>query len=222
MKRHIQAVHEGHKYHKCHSCDISFAQAGHLKTHIHTVHEGHKDHKCEFCGKSFTTSQYLKKHIHTVHQGTKPSPIRSTENNNTKKSELEYQKGGKVHEEKIPKGYGAVKSKRAKKISVQLMTHKGNFHENEIPKNDPKPNATTNKLVSSEKNVTKNNENLLEFQRNNDENEVPPEIDLNKLSQLDLKIIMNKISEKSNYKCQKCTQDFANSLSLEKHNHCSS
>ena len=97
------------------------------------------------------------------------------------------------------------------------MTHKGNFHENEIPKNDPKPNATTNKLVTSEENVTKNNEKILDFQRNNDENEVPPEIDLNKLSQLDLKIIMNKISEKSNYKCQKCTQEFANSLSLEKH-----
>ena len=97
------------------------------------------------------------------------------------------------------------------------MTHKEKFHENEIPKNDPKPNATTSKLVSSEENLTKNNEKLLEFQRNNDENEVPPEIDLNKLSQLDLKIIMNKLSRKSNYKCQKCTQEFANSLCLEKH-----
>ena len=42
LKKHINAVHNGQKDHKCDSCGKAFSQAGHLKTHINSVHNGQK------------------------------------------------------------------------------------------------------------------------------------------------------------------------------------
>ena len=53
---------------KCEICGKSFSQAGVLKRHIDTVHERHKFYKCEICGKSFSQSGVLKKHINKIHK----------------------------------------------------------------------------------------------------------------------------------------------------------
>ena len=64
LKKHIQAIHKGHKNHKCNSCGKIFRDAEYLKQHIHAVHEeGQKDYKCESCGKSFSDAGSLKRHI---------------------------------------------------------------------------------------------------------------------------------------------------------------
>ena len=69
LKKHIHAVHEGHKDYKCESCGKSFSDAQYLKKHMHTIHEGHKNYKCESCGKSFSEEGTLKRHIRTIHEG---------------------------------------------------------------------------------------------------------------------------------------------------------
>ena len=51
LKRHIGAVHNGQKDHKCDSCGKAFNEAGYLKTHINSVYLGNKDHKCDSCAK---------------------------------------------------------------------------------------------------------------------------------------------------------------------------
>ena len=71
LKNHIKAVHEGCKEYKCDSCGKSFSQVTSLNRHIHTIHEGHKDYKCESCGKSFSEARTLTNHIYTVHEGNK-------------------------------------------------------------------------------------------------------------------------------------------------------
>ena len=67
LKRHINAVHNGHKEHKCDPCGKLFSQAAHLKTHIHTIHEGRKDYTCDSCGKSFSKTGNLNRHINASH-----------------------------------------------------------------------------------------------------------------------------------------------------------
>ena len=66
LRKHIRTVHEGHKDHKCESCNKSFSHAHHLRRHIHTIHEGHKDYKCESCGKTiFSSRQFEDTHPHS-------------------------------------------------------------------------------------------------------------------------------------------------------------
>ena len=51
------------------SCQKEFSQSGHLKRHIDAVHNGQKDHKCDSCGKSFSVSGNLKRHVNADHNG---------------------------------------------------------------------------------------------------------------------------------------------------------
>ena len=69
LNRHINTVHEGHKYHKCENCGKSFSQAENLRRHIITVHKGKKDYNCDTCSKSFSCIDDLKNHINTIHEG---------------------------------------------------------------------------------------------------------------------------------------------------------
>ena len=43
------------------------SSAGDLKKHINAVHNGQKDHKCDSCRKAFSQSGNLKTHINSVH-----------------------------------------------------------------------------------------------------------------------------------------------------------
>ena len=44
------------------------SEAGNLKKHINAVHNGQKDHKCVTCGKQFSQAGTLKKHINSVYK----------------------------------------------------------------------------------------------------------------------------------------------------------
>ena len=50
-------------------CEKTFSSSGDLKKHIKAVHNGQKNHKCDLCGKSFSRAHYLKIHIDSVHNG---------------------------------------------------------------------------------------------------------------------------------------------------------
>ena len=46
-----------------------FSSVQYLKRHINAVHNGQKHHKCVLCGKAFSHAGDLKKHIKAVHNG---------------------------------------------------------------------------------------------------------------------------------------------------------
>ena len=203
---HIKNIHEGHKDFKCDSCEKSFTQPGDLRKHIKNIHEGHKykpeyyreinvtaerRFHCNLCEKMYTKFHNLKFHISKVHEGTKPVQPKS------QKSSLHL----KTHTKRLHDN-----------------DRKEKFHENEIAKKD-KNETTIHEKTNYDENVTKNTEKLLQYKRNHENFEIEKEeeCDLNKLSQLELKTIINKLSGKNNYKCQKCAKEFVNSLSLEKH-----
>ena len=72
MKRHIESVHEGKKFHKCDVCEKRYLDKYDLTRHVKTVHEGKigKSKECPFCHVYFQP-KYLKKHISTVHEKQK-------------------------------------------------------------------------------------------------------------------------------------------------------
>ena len=51
----------------CNICDQNFEGIKMLKKHIQDVHDGFKYHKCESCGKSFSEARNLMKHIQEFH-----------------------------------------------------------------------------------------------------------------------------------------------------------
>ena len=53
LRRHINIIHENHKYFKCDSSRKLFTHAGNMRTYLKNNHEGDKDFKCESCEKSF-------------------------------------------------------------------------------------------------------------------------------------------------------------------------
>ena len=57
LQKHIDAVHNSKKDHKCESCTKAFSEP--------------EDHKCDLCGKAFSQSGQLKKHIKAIHNGQK-------------------------------------------------------------------------------------------------------------------------------------------------------
>ena len=72
LRRHITAVHEKIKPHKCPTCELAFSQRSDLKRHITTVHEGFKPYQCNDCGNSFKLKQHLRGHISAVHEKIRP------------------------------------------------------------------------------------------------------------------------------------------------------
>ena len=55
LERHVKAIHEQLKPHKCAVCNKTFGAKDTLKVHVKTVHEKLKPHQCEFCKKMFWT-----------------------------------------------------------------------------------------------------------------------------------------------------------------------
>ena len=73
MKRHIEAVHECKKPHKCLTCGLYTSDTKRdLKRHIEAVHEGKRPHKCSICDFNTSDKGNLKKLIEAVHEGKKP------------------------------------------------------------------------------------------------------------------------------------------------------
>ena len=54
--------------HKISQCVMLIGFIGNLKKHIEAVHEGKKPHKCVICEATFTQKTSLKKHITNVHE----------------------------------------------------------------------------------------------------------------------------------------------------------
>ena len=52
---------------KCKFCDYACGCISYLKKHIKAVYETSKDHKCEACGKAFSEAVKLTAHIRSVH-----------------------------------------------------------------------------------------------------------------------------------------------------------
>ena len=57
------------KSNKCHQCDSTFSQAGHLRTHMKT-HSGEKSNKCNQCDFASSRAGSLRTHLKT-HSGEK-------------------------------------------------------------------------------------------------------------------------------------------------------
>ena len=90
LKRHIDAIHAGHKCEtcgktytskylkkhiktshkktKCEICEKEFCNLGYLKIHIKSIH-GVKEYKCEICSKEFVQFGHLKLHVKNNHEG---------------------------------------------------------------------------------------------------------------------------------------------------------
>ena len=67
--KHMKAVHEGIRDHKCHKCDKTFRYPKSLRDHIKTVHDGIKDKFfCYLCGKYYTREERLRAHVKKTHK----------------------------------------------------------------------------------------------------------------------------------------------------------
>ena len=73
LARHVRAVHEKMKPHKCSDCGKAFAEAAKLSDHKLT-HSGVKPHSCDMCDAKFTLKHHLSPSTGHVFQVLRDEP----------------------------------------------------------------------------------------------------------------------------------------------------